>query len=247
MAVSEDEILVATADPLNAYAEKALRLATERRVTFCLASEASLIQAIDRLISANDPSDDENSDTSEFSLDTVSTTADAEMLRDLASRAPVIQYVETLFARAVRARASDIHIEPFERALSVRFRIDGVLQDADERPIGQAQAVLSRLKILAGLDIGESRLPQDGRTKIIVEGRRMDVRVATTPTVYGERAVLRLLDADEALLSLDGLGLSDTTRSRVDRLLADPHGLFLVTGPTGSGKTTTLYAALQGS
>ena len=243
VAMDTDEIVVATADPLNTYAEKALRLATARKVRFCLAPETVLNRTLDTMLDAADASDDIDSTTG--MQGDQAAVADAEMLKDLASRAPVIQFVEDLFARAAAARASDIHIEPFERVLHVRFRIDGILQDADERPIGQAQAILSRLKILAGLDIGESRLPQDGRTKIIVEGRRMDVRLATTPTVFGERAVLRLLDADEALLRLDGLGLSPSVRTQVDRILSDPHGLFLVTGPTGSGKTTTLYAALQ--
>ena len=159
-------------------------------------------------------------------------------------QAPVVRMINALLLQALRERASDLHFEPYESRAVVRFRIDGMLRDALEPPRALHGALVSRLKIMAGLDIAEKRLPQDGRIALKLGDRQVDVRVSTLPTGAGERVVLRLLDQEAARLDLATLGMSDDTLAAVDRLIREPHGILLVTGPTGSGKTTTLYAAL---
>src|SRR6266478_9958795 len=158
---------------------------------------------------------------------------------------PVIRLVNALLAQAVKDGASDIHIEPWERGLAVRFRTDGLLHDVLAPPARLAATIASRVKIMAGLDIAERRLPQDGRIRVRVAGRDIDVRVSIVPTAFGERIALRLLDRASALLELTDLGLEPATARALGRVLGQSHGLVLVTGPTGSGKTTTLYAALR--
>jgi general secretion pathway protein E len=169
----------------------------------------------------------------------------SEDLLDASAQAPVIRMINALLLEALRERASDLHFEPYESRAVVRFRIDGMLRDAIEPPRALHGALVSRLKIMAGLDIAEKRLPQDGRIALKLGGRQVDVRVSTLPTGAGERVVLRLLDQEAARLDLAALGMSDETLAGVDRLIREPHGILLVTGPTGSGKTTTLYAALS--
>lgn len=170
---------------------------------------------------------------------------DVEHLRDLASEAPVIRLVNLVMQRAVEARASDIHIEPFENRLKVRYRIDGVLQEVEAPPSSSTSAVISRIKIMAKLNIAERRLPQDGRIMLRVQGKELDLRVSTVPTSHGESVVMRILDRESVVLNFDRLGFSGPTLDRFLRVLGLPHGIILVTGPTGSGKTTTLYTALQ--
>jgi len=170
---------------------------------------------------------------------------DVEHLRDLASEAPVIRLVNLIIQRAVELRSSDIHIEPFENRLKVRYRIDGVLSEGESPPAQLTAAVLSRVKLMAKLNIAERRLPQDGRIMLRVQGRELDLRVSTMPTAHGESAVMRLLDRETVVFDFQRLGFTDDLLSRFHRALAQPHGILLVTGPTGSGKTTTLYAALS--
>jgi general secretion pathway protein E len=170
---------------------------------------------------------------------------DVEHLRDLASEAPVIRLVNLIMQRAVEARASDIHIEPFENRLKVRYRIDGVLQEVEAPPAKSTAAVISRIKIMAKLNIAERRLPQDGRIMHRVQGKELDLRVSTVPTSHGESVVMRILDRESIVLDFDSLGFDDEIRSRFVHQLEMPHGIILVTGPTGSGKTTTLYTALS--
>jgi len=170
---------------------------------------------------------------------------DIDRLRDLASEAPVVRFVDRLIAGAVAEGASDIHIEPFEDRLRIRYRLDGRLQEVDALPPADRLAITSRLKIMAGLNIAERRQPQDGRIRTAVEGGTLDIRVATAPTLHGESLVLRLLHRDRAALELPKLGFDGLGLERLQRALDRPHGLVLVTGPTGSGKTTTLYAALS--
>ena len=169
----------------------------------------------------------------------------AEDLLDSGAQAPVIRMINALLLQALRERASDLHFEPYEGRSVVRFRIDGVLRDVIEPPRALHAALVSRLKIMASLDIAEKRLPQDGRIALKLGDKQVDVRVSTLPTGPGERVVLRLLDKDSAQLDLTALGMSAPTLVAVDRLIREPHGIVLVTGPTGSGKTTTLYAALS--
>jgi general secretion pathway protein E len=169
----------------------------------------------------------------------------AEDLLDTGTQAPVIRMINALLLQALRERASDLHFEPYEARSVVRFRIDGVLRDVIEPPRALHAALVSRLKIMASLDIAEKRLPQDGRIALKLGDKQVDVRVSTLPTGPGERVVLRLLDKDSAQLDLTALGMSAATLAKVDALIREPHGILLVTGPTGSGKTTTLYAALS--
>ena len=166
-------------------------------------------------------------------------------LLDSQHDAPIIRMINALLTQAVRQSASDIHIEPYERQSVVRFRLDGILRDVVSPNRALHAAMVSRIKIMASLDIAEKRLPQDGRIGVRIAGRAIDARVSTLPASHGERVVLRLLDKDPAKLDLARLGMADDTLARIDRLIRQPHGILLVTGPTGSGKTTTLYAALS--
>ena len=166
-------------------------------------------------------------------------------LRALANEAPVIRLVSLLLTEALDARASDVHLEAYPEGLRVRYRVDGVLQEAPSPPGSMAPAVVSRLKVMANLDIAERRLPQDGRIRLPLQDRQVDVRVSTVPTLHGESVVLRLLDKESGTLELTGLGMSAGDLARLHEVLDRPHGIVLATGPTGSGKTTTLYAALQ--
>jgi general secretion pathway protein E len=168
-----------------------------------------------------------------------------EDLLDSTTQAPVIRMINALLLQALRERASDLHFEPYEGRSVVRFRVDGMLRDVIEPPRALHAALVSRLKIMASLDIAEKRLPQDGRIALKLGDKQVDVRMSTLPTGPGERVVLRLLDKDSARLDLEALGMSEPTRAAIDRLIREPHGIVLVTGPTGSGKTTTLYAALS--
>ena len=168
-----------------------------------------------------------------------------EDLLDSENDAPIIRMINVLLTQALRQGASDIHIEPYETRSAVRFRLDGTLQNVAEPHRALHAAMLSRIKIMANLDIAEKRLPQDGRISLRLAGRQVDVRVATLPTGFGERAVLRLLDKEGGKLELTALGMEDGTLAQIDHLIHQPHGIVLVTGPTGAGKTTTLYAALS--
>lgn len=180
--------------------------------------------------------------------DTASDFEEATDLADLqkmAGETAVVQMVNLIFAQSVRDGASDIHIEPYEREVKVRYRVDGILNDMMRPPKKMHAALISRLKILGEMNIAERRLPQDGRIKLNIAGRSIDVRVSIVPTVYGERAVMRILDKTTALLGLEELGMASDSLEKYRRVISQPYGIVLVTGPTGSGKSTTLYASLQ--
>ena len=231
-------LTVAMATPDDAFILKALSLATGLNVHPCVALESD----IDRALASSDDAVDDADDAPGFELDSGDFV---EHLKDLASEAPVIRMVNQIIGRVTDLRASDIHLEPFDDGLHVRYRVDGVVHPGEIVPPKHSAAVNSRVKLLAHLDIAERRLPQDGRIKTRVKGRELDLRVSTVPTVHGESVVMRVLDRASVRFSLESMGFAKDTLARFNVLLAKPHGILLVTGPTGSGKTTTLYAALS--
>jgi len=243
LAATAGEVEIAMANPDDSFAVEAVALATGRRVAVKVGVPSELQAAIARLhadhrVPAGSPAEADGG-AGDFASD-----VDIDRLRDLASEAPVVRFVDRLISGAVAENASDIHIEPFEDRLRVRYRLDGRLQEVDGLPLVDRLAVTSRIKIMAGLNIAERRQPQDGRIRVAVDGGTLDMRVATAPTLHGESLVLRLLHRDRASLDLAKLGFDGTGLQRLHQALDRPHGLLLVTGPTGSGKTTTLYAAL---
>lgn len=230
-----DTLVVATADPLQSAAAEALGQLAGARVTCRIAARGEIEAAIDRLYGDGRPDAAPGSAADE---------EDLERLRDLVSDAPVIRAVNRLIADAVEQRASDIHLEPTEDRLAVRYRIDGVLVDQPSLPPVMRAALVSRIKVMAELNIAERRLPQDGRLRVAVRGHEIDLRVAIAPSIHGQTVVLRILDKSGMALDFASLGFSPALAARMEETLARPHGIMLVTGPTGSGKTTTLYAAL---
>ena len=180
-------------------------------------------------------------DSDSFSQD----ESDIDKLKDMASEAPVIKYVNTLIDIAVKRRASDIHMEPFDEGFYIRLRVDGILHEYEITPISMQAAIVSRTKLLAGLDIAERRLPQDGKISIRISGKELDLRVSTMPTVYGEGVVIRILEKGNIILDLNQLGMQAGVEKEFRKMISIPDGILLVTGPTGSGKTTTLYCALN--
>ena len=246
IAVNGATVTVATAEPANPMLGDDLRKTLGSAVQLCVAPAEAILETIERAYGANTALQkivegmgtartDGEGDQSE----------DVNHLRDLAFEAPVVRLVNLLIDGALAAEASDIHIEPFEDSLRVRYRIDGLLYDQEAPPRRLQAAVTSRIKIMAELNIAERRLPQDGRIRVTTQGRRVDIRVSTVPTIHGESIVMRLLDRSSVFLPFDRLGFSARTAEAFEGLIRRPHGILLVTGPTGSGKTTTLYAALD--
>lgn len=233
-----DGVTVATADPLDPFVPQAFAFTFDRPVTLAIARASDIDAAIDRLYEGAD--DDEADEPDQF-ID----AEDVERLKDLVSDAPVIRAVNRLIADASDAGASDIHVEPTEDSLAVRFRIDGALREQAPLPAAMRAPLVSRIKVMAGLNVSEHRLPQDGRLRVAVRGHDIDLRVATAPGIHGESAVLRILDRSRLTLDYGALGFDAATTDRLRAAMARPHGIVLVTGPTGSGKTTTLYTALS--
>ncbi len=229
-------LLVAMADPFDDYAAQALGFIYGCPVERAVALPSDIDAAIDRCFV--------DRTASGAAVATAADEDDLERLRDLVSDAPVIRAVNRLIADAVDARASDIHVEPADDRVVVRFRVDGVLIGQPALPPSMRSALVSRIKVMAGLNIAERRLPQDGRMRIAVRGNEIDLRVATAPSIHGETVVLRILDRANLALDFDVLGFSPALMAGLRAALARPYGIVLVTGPTGSGKTTTLYAAL---
>jgi general secretion pathway protein E len=239
-AVSDSTLTIAMADPLDFETISAVRGFTGLKVQAVLAAEAELLDAIDRFYG------EQEQEASDGEGRSGTAEEDLEQLRDMASEAPVIRLVNTMIAQAAEKRSSDIHIEPFEKEFRVRFRVDGVLYNQEPPPRELKAAIISRVKLMAKLNIAERRLPQDGRIKIKVMGREVDLRVSTLPTLYGESVVMRLLDRSAGdFYDLYRLGFDQHMLSRMEHYTSLPHGILLVTGPTGSGKSTTLYSALK--
>lgn len=243
---SNGTLRVAIADPQNPFPVEALRMSTGLKVEVFLGTGKRILEAIDSYYGNGTATvskiiegiGEKEADEASWDID------DVEQLKDMALEAPIINLVNLLMTRAAEKRASDIHIEPFEDILHIRYRIDGILYLEESLPKRLHPAIASRVKIMSKLNIAERRLPQDGRIKIKAAGKDIDIRVSTIPTLYGESIVMRLLDP-AGIISLESVGFSDSNRAEFTRLVRQPHGMILVTGPTGSGKSTTLYAALS--
>jgi general secretion pathway protein E len=240
---TETELHVVMANPRDEFALKALRMASGKKIVPLVGIASEIQNGIEKLYGGGRSAMGQIIDS--LGGEGEREVEDVEHLRDLASEAPVIRLVNLILQRAVEARASDIHIEPFENRLKVRYRIDGVLQEVEAPPASSTAAVISRIKIMAKLNIAERRLPQDGRIMHRVQGKALDLRVSTVPTSHGESVVMRILDRESIVLDFDSLGFDQMLRDKFVKVLEMPHGILLVTGPTGSGKTTTLYTALS--
>jgi general secretion pathway protein E len=240
-------IVVAMADPLNHYVLDDLRLVYNQPIRPVIASSYEIMGAINNVYNKmSDMGDSAAEDLEEGNLDTIGQELEeVQDLLDSADEAPIIRLVNSLLFRAVKQKASDIHVEPFEKDLIVRFRMDGVLYDIMHPPKKAYAAICSRLKIMANLNIAEKRLPQDGRIRIKIAGKDIDIRVSTVPTSFGESIVMRLLDKSHVVLDMEKLGITGRVLTQMRDVITRSHGIILVTGPTGSGKTTTLYAALS--
>ena len=252
----DSKLFIAMADPLNVLALDDVKRITKLDVSPMIASEKAILDKLNGIDAAKSGSIEDiiqdaakrNEDGEDDNLETVKETLEEVNLDQLAAsseEAPVIKLANLILVQAIKDRASDIHLEPFEKQMRLRYRIDGVLADATPPPKQMQLALASRIKIMSNLDIAERRLPQDGRMRVRVAGKDFDLRVSILPTVHGEKIVMRVLDKSNLSASLDKLGLDADTFQQVKSAVDAPHGLILVTGPTGSGKTTTLYSALN--
>ena len=241
--VSDEEIVVIMSNPLDGFAIQALQMASGKSVAPRVGIPSEIENGLEKLYGGGRSAMGQIADILGGEGD--ANFEDIEHLRDLASEAPVIRLVNLLLQRAVESRASDIHIEPFENRLKVRYRVDGVLQEVESPPASSTAAVISRVKIMAKMNIAERRLPQDGRIMHRVQGKELDLRVSTVPTAHGESVVMRILDRESIVLDFPSLGFDEMLHKAFTAALQMPHGIILVTGPTGSGKTTTLYTALS--
>lgn len=248
ISLEDGTLTIAISDPLNSYLIDDLALTTGLMVNIFLASESDILKAHETYLGEGASEmemiiDDMAEEELDLLADKVEDNIDA--LRDMAQEAPVIKLVNLIISRAVEKGASDIHIEPFEGELRLRYRIDGVLHDEESPPPRLQAAIVSRVKIMSEMNIAERRLPQDGRIRLRMSGKKIDLRVSTIPTLHGESIVMRILDFGSIVIELEKLGFPKPSLKAFQKLISQPHGIILVTGPTGSGKTTTLYAALE--
>ena len=244
--IKDDTLTIAVFDPFDLHAIENLKNSLGKNIKILLSTEETIVEAIETYYGTGESTmgrmvenikDDENSFTD--------TDLDTEHIRDMASEAPVIKLVNHIISKATEMGASDIHLEPFAEDLILRYRIDGILHNLEAPPKKLNSALCTRIKIMAKLDISERRLPQDGRIKLKVHGKDIDMRVSTLPTLYGESLVIRILDRDNLTVELEKMGFPKQELEQFQKLIHKPYGKLLVTGPTGSGKTTTLYGALQ--
>jgi type IV pilus assembly protein PilB len=238
---AEDRLVVAMADPGNVLAIDDMRAVTGAEISIVVATRTQLSEAIDRFHRL----DSEVDEVAQIAAGELEVDDDEALTREAVEDAPIVKFVNLLIAQAVADRASDIHVEPTEHDLRIRFRVDGVLHEVMHSPRSIQGGVISRLKVMADINIAERRIPQDGRISLNVAGKAIDLRVATLPTVYGEKVVMRILDKTRAQLSLPDLGFHPAVLPRFEACFRKPYGTILVTGPTGSGKSTTLYATLN--
>ena len=236
-----DHVTFATADLVEADVIDELTFLLSREIRFVFAPEAAIKAALDEHFSAAEASDAMLEDFSELE----ETATDEKGIESAAASAPVIRFVNLVLYQAITDRASDIHIEPFEKDFKIRYRVDGALYEMNPPPLSMALPIISRIKVLSGLNIAERRVPQDGRIALTVAGRQVDLRVSCLPTVHGESVVLRVLDRSAVSLDLENIGLPEDIYDGITIDIEKPNGIFIVTGPTGSGKTTTLYSCLR--
>lgn len=245
----DDNIIVAITNPLNFYALDQVKSFLKKPVRWCISTQTQINGILERVYgverSLREASEDMISLESRISVEAETEDASLRDLKEMAEEAPIIKLANILMSQALNERASDIHIEPQRDQVIVRYRIDGVLHENMRIPKNVQAALISRFKIIAGMDIAERRLPQDGRINIRFGGRDIDLRVSTLPKMYGEKVVLRILDKSKALIPLENLGFSAENKEVFDNMIYQPYGMILVTGPTGSGKTTTLYSVLN--
>ena len=246
----DNKVIVAMADPLDVVAIDTITLKIKRQIKVVLASPREIRQAIEVIYHGSDIEEQHLRDIVELEVETEESRKDKledeeVNSKEAATKAPVIRFVDLLLSHAVKSRASDIHIEPQEDSVVIRMRVDGMLRDMVPPPQKMRSAITTRVKILSDMDIAEHRLPQDGRFKIKASGRDIDVRVSAIPTIYGEKVVMRILDASAISHDLNQLGFGDKLLEEFKIVLSQPHGIIVVTGPTGSGKSTTLYSALN--
>jgi len=242
-----DTLTIATADPLNVVALDEVRIKTKSNIEPAVATETEIRNAISQYYGTGGSIEDviKSIDVKAMTMEEEKEEIEPDKLRNMAEEAPIIKLVNLVIMQAIRDKASDIHVEPEEESLKVRFRIDGILHDVSLIPKHLQAAVLSRIKIMSDLNIATKRIPQDGRFRIKSEGGQIDMRVSSLPTIYGENIVMRLLDTSSILIGLEQLGFDEKNLEHFKELIVKPHGIILVTGPTGSGKTTSLYSALN--
>ncbi len=239
IAYNEGKLVVAMADPTNIFALDDIRILTGLQIEPVVSTKEDILEAINRYVRTDRDI--------EFDIeqDTVQAPVETAAEQEAEDSAPIVKYVNLLITEAVADRASDIHIEPMENDVRIRYRIDGVLHEIRRSPKQLHPGVVARIKVMADMNIAEKRVPQDGRTGLELKGKSIDLRVASLPTIYGEKVVMRILDKTGALMSLHDLGLSESSLQAYSQSFTKPYGTILVTGPTGSGKTTTLYATLN--
>jgi general secretion pathway protein E len=248
LAVEGDTVALAVADPLDTTVLDHARMLLGMNVSPRIALGSTITDAINSVYDrASNEAEQLVDELESTNLDSITHELDEvkDLIDDAGDEAPIIRLINSVLFRAAKERASDIHIEPMERELQVRFRVDGVLQEIIKPPKRYQNAIVSRVKVMGQLNIAEKRLPQDGRIRIKLAGRDIDIRLSTIPTTYGERIVMRLLDKNTTLLDLTELGMASQMLAQMEHVIRRPHGIVLVTGPTGSGKTTTLYGALS--
>ena len=241
--IDPDYVIFASADLVETDVIDELTFLLSREIRFVFAPEADIKAVIEENFSTTDASDALIEDLSE--MDGLEDSSDEKGIESAAASAPVIRFVNLVLYQAITDRASDIHIEPFEKDFKIRYRVDGALYEMNPPPLSMALPIISRIKVLSGLNIAERRLPQDGRIALTVAGRQVDLRVSCLPTVHGESVVLRVLDRSSVSLDLENIGLPEDIYEGITLDIEKPNGIFIVTGPTGSGKTTTLYSCLR--
>jgi type IV pilus assembly protein PilB len=242
-----DTLTIATAEPLNVIALDELRIKTKSNIEPTVATETEVRNAINQYYGVGGSIEDviRSIDMKALAIEEGKEEIEPEKLKNLAEEAPIIKLVNLIILQAIREKASDIHVEPEDDSLQIRFRVDGILHDQVTIPKQMQAAVLSRMKIMSDMNIALKRIPQDGRFRLNIEGGQIDMRVSSLPTIFGENIVMRLLDTTSILIGLEKLGFDEQNLEQFKSLIVKPHGIILVTGPTGSGKTTTLYSALN--